>query len=176
MHESTHPAFAEPAARVEEIPEPDRGPDHGPEPAGESGRTRSLKRLRSPFSAEVGTILAIVAAAAYVYLLRRPSGLQAPVMFAEDGTVFFKDAIERGLGALFAPYNGQIFIPQRLVATLGSERAQLPRLRRIGPQESPCHPDRSQRRAPGQDHAPATHGGELETATAEIGDDAVEFR
>lgn len=62
-------------------------------------------------------IVAMVAAAAFLYAMRRPTSISSPVLFADDG-IFFKDAIERGWAALFDPYNGQLFLSQRLVASL----------------------------------------------------------
>jgi hypothetical protein len=72
-------------------------------------RTRRLRT--SPL------VLSAVAAVAYVF---REQGLRSGLWkippYAEDGAVFLKDAIERGGGAILEPYNGQLFIPQRLVA------------------------------------------------------------
>jgi len=79
------------------------------------GRFSTLAAASSPAS-----ILAILAAATYLFLLRRPTSFQSLSFFAEDGTVFFKDAIERGWGAVFAPYNGQFFLLQRVVASLAA--------------------------------------------------------
>jgi glycosyltransferase involved in cell wall biosynthesis len=77
-----------------------------------------FSRLMAP-SSPVST-LAILAGAVYLFILRRPTGLASPVFFAEDGTIFFKDAIERGWGAVFEPYNGQFFLLQRVVASLAA--------------------------------------------------------
>lgn len=77
-----------------------------------------FSRLAAPSSP--ASTLAILAGAAYLFILRRPTDLASPVFFAEDGTVFFKDAIERGWGAVFEPYNGQFFLLQRVVASLAA--------------------------------------------------------
>ena len=58
----------------------------------------------------------MLAVATYVYVLRQPTVLSSPTLWADDGPIFFKGAIERGLGAIFDPYNGQLFLFQRLVA------------------------------------------------------------
>jgi hypothetical protein len=74
-----------------------------------------LSRSRRIASSPVA--LTIVAAA--VFVARRPGMFVSPFSippYAEDGAVYFKDAIEQGGRAIFEPYNGQIFILQRLVA------------------------------------------------------------
>jgi hypothetical protein len=63
--------------------------------------------------------LVLSAAAAVAYVLRERSMLSRPFLippYAEDGAVFLKDAVERGGGAILEPYNGQLFVLQRLVA------------------------------------------------------------
>ena len=64
--------------------------------------------------------LAMLLAATCVYVLRQPAVVTSPTFWAEDGTIFFKGAIERGLGALFDPYNGQVWLFQRIVALLAA--------------------------------------------------------
>ena len=61
-------------------------------------------------------VLCMLLVAGYVYISRRPSSIQLPTFWAEDGTVFFKDAIERGGRALVEPYAGQLLFLQRTVA------------------------------------------------------------
>jgi hypothetical protein len=73
--------------------------------------------LRTSRLGSSSLVLSMVATAAYV--LRERGMLSSPFTippYAEDGAVFLKDAIERGGSAILAPYNGQLFIPQRLVA------------------------------------------------------------
>lgn len=63
--------------------------------------------------------LVLSAVAAVAYVLREPGMLSSPFTippYAEDGAVYLKDAIERGGSAILEPYNGQLFILQRLVA------------------------------------------------------------
>jgi hypothetical protein len=64
--------------------------------------------------------LAMLLAAAYVYILRQPTVLMAPTLWAEDGTIFLKGALEHGPGTLFEPYSGQIFVFPRIVALLAA--------------------------------------------------------
>lgn len=65
-------------------------------------------------------VLAMVLVGTYLYILREPSVITAPVFWAEDGTVFFKGAIEHGLDAILMPYNGQLFVFQRIMAALAA--------------------------------------------------------
>lgn len=62
----------------------------------------------------------MLVAAMCVYILRSPTSFTAPAFWAEDGTVFFKDAVERGWSALFAPYAGQLIVVQRAVAAVAA--------------------------------------------------------
>ena len=64
--------------------------------------------------------LAMLLAAAYVYFLRQPTVLTAATLWAEDGTIFLKGALEHGPGTLFEPYSGQIFVFPRIVALLAA--------------------------------------------------------
>lgn len=58
----------------------------------------------------------LVATCAYV--LRSPTKITAPGLWAEDGTIFFKGAIESGFSALLAPHSGQLSILPRAVAAI----------------------------------------------------------
>ena len=58
--------------------------------------------------------------AAYVYVWRQPSVITAPTLWAEDGSVFLKGALEHGPGTLFEPYYGQISVFPRIVALLAA--------------------------------------------------------
>jgi hypothetical protein len=60
----------------------------------------------------------MLATGVLVYLLRNPMSVLAPTMWAEDGTLFFKDAVERGWTALLEPYAGQLIVVPRVMATL----------------------------------------------------------
>jgi len=91
--------------------------DANPEIEGRLVRVLAAARLRL---AGGGLRLAMLLSAAYIYVLRQPSVLMTPTFWAEDGTVFFKGALENGLGAIFQPYNGQLFLFQRLVAMLAA--------------------------------------------------------
>jgi hypothetical protein len=82
-------------------------------------RDRVLAALRARFTGNA-LRLAMVLAAGYVYMLRQPLFVTAPSFWAEDGNVYFKEAIEHGLGAVFGAYNGQLFLFQRLVALLAA--------------------------------------------------------
>jgi hypothetical protein len=88
--------------------------DVGPEI---SGRRKSSVldsvRLRLAGSAPR---LAMVVVAAYLYVWRQPLVLTAPTLWAEDGSVFFKDALGHSLSTLFRPDHGQIWLFQRVVA------------------------------------------------------------
>jgi hypothetical protein len=84
--------------------------------AGTSPLAASLDRTRQRIL-EAAPVFAMVAAAAFLYAMRRPSSILAPGLFADDGT-FFKDAIEHGWSAVLAPYNGQLFLVQRVFASL----------------------------------------------------------
>lgn len=70
-----------------------------------------LARLRS-----TGLIPGMIGIATYLYVIRSPATLTSATLWAEDGTVFFKDAIERGWSQLFVPYVGQVFVFQRTIA------------------------------------------------------------
>ncbi|HEY5529273.1 MAG TPA: hypothetical protein VIL51_07510, partial [Thermoleophilia bacterium] len=52
--------------------------------------------------------------------LRQPTVLMAPTLWAEDGWLFLKGALEHGPGTLFEPYSGQIFVFPRIVALLAA--------------------------------------------------------
>jgi hypothetical protein len=60
----------------------------------------------------------MLVAATCLYVLRSPSRITAPALWAEDGTVFFKDAIESGFSALLAPHFGQLVILPRAIAAI----------------------------------------------------------
>ena len=65
-------------------------------------------------------IIGMLLVATCLYLLRSPAVVTGPTLWAEDGTVFFKDAIERGWSALLAPYAGQLLILSRTAALAAS--------------------------------------------------------
>jgi hypothetical protein len=69
-----------------------------------------------PWLAANGLKLAMVLVAAYVYVLREPTFITASQFLGEDATIFFVGAVQHGVGAFLEPYNGQLFLYQRLVA------------------------------------------------------------
>ena len=71
------------------------------------------KRARMP---AVPRAFLAAGAALYLLVLRRPDSLFAPTMWAEDGVVFFKGAVDHGASSLFDGYNGQFLVLQRTVA------------------------------------------------------------
>lgn len=75
--------------------------------------------IRSRYSGAAQTV-AMLGAATFIYLMRQPSVITAPTFWAEDGTIFFKGAIEHGFGAVLEPYRGQVFLFQRVVAGLAA--------------------------------------------------------
>ena len=56
---------------------------------------------------------------ALTLLFRRPDSLLRPQFFAEDGIIFFWQAHERGVAALFTPYAGYLHLIPRLFAWAG---------------------------------------------------------
>lgn len=64
--------------------------------------------------------LAMIAVAAFFYVFRQPSVITAAVFWSEDATVYFAGAMQHGLGTIFEPYNGQLFVFQRIVALLAA--------------------------------------------------------
>jgi hypothetical protein len=75
-----------------------------------AGRAR---RMPTPVAV---TVMAVVGAA--VHLLRDPTAIVAAGFWAEDGTIYFADAVERGWGTLLEPYGSQLFLFPRAVAAL----------------------------------------------------------
>ena len=88
-------------------------------PTGQRRLALALEMARTWF-ADNGLPLAMVIVAAYVYVLRQPAFITAPAFWAEDGNIYFKGAVEHGLSSVFDPYNGQVFIFQRIVALLAA--------------------------------------------------------
>src|SRR5450759_3953908 len=91
--------------------------DTNPDIEGRLVRVLAAARLRY---ASAALTLAMLPVAVYVYVLRQPAVITAPTFWAEDGTIFFKGALEHGLGAIFEPYSGQVFFFQRVVALLAA--------------------------------------------------------
>jgi hypothetical protein len=89
-----------------------------PERIDSVGDHRSSSPGRSaPWESPIAlTGLLVLAGVAYV--LRRPDVLTSPSFWAEDGTRFFKDAVEKGTVSLFLGTNGQWFLFQRAIALL----------------------------------------------------------
>jgi hypothetical protein len=86
----------------------------------ESRLVRALAAARLRFAGDGGLKLAMLLGAAYVYVMRQPTVFTRPVFYGEDGTVFFKGALEHGPGVIFQPYDGLIYVFQRLVALLAA--------------------------------------------------------
>ncbi len=59
-------------------------------------------------------------ACAVVLLLRRPDLIATPQLYAEDGLIFFRDAILSGLPSLLAPYAGYHHLIPRAIALIAS--------------------------------------------------------
>ncbi len=55
-----------------------------------------------------------------ILFYRVPNSFLHPQLVAEDGPIFFADALELGMSSLFKPYAGQLLLFQRLVAWLVS--------------------------------------------------------
>jgi hypothetical protein len=78
--------------------------------APEPGAHRASRRLHAPL------LVGMIAVATALLWLRNPASVLAPTLWAEDGTLFFRDAIERGWGALLDPYAGQLVVASRAIA------------------------------------------------------------
>ena len=53
-----------------------------------------------------------------ILFYRKPGTLHNPQFWAEDGTTFFRENIERGAWAIFQPYAGYLLVIPRIVAWL----------------------------------------------------------
>ncbi len=60
--------------------------------------------------------LALCAAILVMLALRRPDALLNPQFWAEDGSVYFSDALVKGPASIFVPYAGCLWILPRIVA------------------------------------------------------------
>ena len=67
---------------------------------------------RRRISLEYAPVLAAVAAAAYLLVMRRPDSLTSPTLWAEDGTIYFSGAIQNGARSLLTGYAGQLFLAE----------------------------------------------------------------
>ncbi len=63
-------------------------------------------------------IVIMLLVGACLHILRNPASIFDPTIWAEDGTIFFKNAIEGGWGATFTSYQGQLFVAPRVAAAL----------------------------------------------------------
>jgi hypothetical protein len=61
-------------------------------------------------------VLFMVAVAGCLYVMRRPTSIFAPVLFADDGIGYVKGAIEHGWTSLLETYAAQVFLFQRALA------------------------------------------------------------
>lgn len=55
-----------------------------------------------------------------VLVLRRPSAVNDPGLYAEDGVIFLLESLRDGAGAIFHPYNGYVHLLPRLIAAVSS--------------------------------------------------------
>jgi hypothetical protein len=53
-------------------------------------------------------------------ILRRPSAITNPGLYAEDGVIFWLESLQDGVGASIQPYNGYLHLIPRLIAALAS--------------------------------------------------------
>ena len=95
-------------------------PSEGIAEASVQARFEVVAPARRVLTAHQGTIVVVgmLAVAGLAYILRSPSVITGPALWAEDGTVFFKDAVERGWASMFTPYGGQLIVFPRTVAAL----------------------------------------------------------
>lgn len=68
----------------------------------------------------VATSGAIVLAGLVLLVLRRPSALTDPGLYAEDGVIFLLESLRDGVGAILQPYNGYVHLLPRLVAAVAT--------------------------------------------------------
>lgn len=68
----------------------------------------------------VATGISIGCVGLLLTLLRRPTALSTPGLYAEDGVVFLAQSLISGAGAILEPYNGYIHLLPRLVAGLAT--------------------------------------------------------
>jgi len=68
----------------------------------------------------VATGILIGFAGLLLTLLRRPTAVTTPGLYAEDGVVFLLQSLSSGAGAIMDPYNGYIHLLPRLVAGLAT--------------------------------------------------------
>lgn len=93
--------------------------DLGAQPSGSASRDPTPRfRWLGDASKQRSWRFAVLAVAMLVLYLRKPDALASPQFWAEDGTIFFKDAFDFGLRSLAMPYNGYFHLVARLFAFL----------------------------------------------------------
>ena len=68
----------------------------------------------------VAKILAMLGVATFIFVMREPSVFTTPSFWGEDGPIFFKGAIEQGIGAFLQQERGQLLIFERIVSFLSA--------------------------------------------------------
>ena len=72
----------------------------------------------SVLAAVVQNRVALLAVSTLILFYRKPGTLHNPQFWAEDGTTFFRENIQRGAWAVFQPYAGYLLVIPRFVAWL----------------------------------------------------------
>ncbi len=83
-----------------------------------STQSAALKQFRPIHPVATGISIGFVGF--LLTLLRRPTALSTPGLYAEDGVVFLLQSLISGAGAILEPYNGYIHLLPRLVAGLAT--------------------------------------------------------
>jgi hypothetical protein len=81
-------------------------------------QSRALKQFQPIHPVATGFLIGC--AGLLLTLLRRPTALSNPGLFAEDGLVFLLQSLSDGASAVVEPYNGYIHLLPRLVAGLAT--------------------------------------------------------
>ena len=83
-----------------------------------STQSGALKQFQPAHPVATGICLGFVGL--LLTLLRRPTALTTPGLYAEDGVVFLLQSLSSGAGAILDPYNGHILLLPRLMAGLAT--------------------------------------------------------
>ena len=83
-----------------------------------STQSAALKQFQPVHPVATGIFIGFVGL--LLTLLRRPTALSTPGLYAEDGVVFLLQSLSSGAGAIMDPYNGYIHLLPRLVAGLAT--------------------------------------------------------
>ncbi|MSX75862.1 MAG: hypothetical protein F2744_09355, partial [Actinobacteria bacterium] len=79
-----------------------------------STQSAALKQFQPTHPVATGILIGF--AGLLLTLLRRPTAVTTPGLYAEDGVVFLLQSLSSGAGAITDPYNGYIHLLPRLVA------------------------------------------------------------